>query len=301
MKNLHYITIVFIVFALSMSSLAYSQNVANNWLFGNFGLEFKSDTVIIRQDYATHEDRGMGIISDNNGRLLCYTDGLSIWNRNHRVMPNGLNMSTTKSGTSVQTSAIIHKSGSNSIYYTFTVHPYNGQSTAGLYYSIVDLSLDNGLGDVTLKGKKIQDLTDNKITAVYHKNGHDVWIITHRYNSNSYYAYLLTNAGLIETPVISSVGKSFESIFNGQLKASPDGSKIACSYDVSSSAEGFSLFSFDNSTGMLTNPLSFSMPVTYRGCGGMEFSPDAKKLYVYQNGSTGESALYQYDLSHKIF
>ncbi len=297
MKHSHYNIILIIAFSLLTSTLTYSQKVANNWLFGNFGLEFKSDTVIIRKDYAVHENRGMGIISDTNGQLLCYTDGLSIWGRNHSIMPNGQNMSTTQSGTLVQSSVIVPRPSSNSICYTFTVHPYNGQSAAGLYYSIVDLTKNNGFGDVTLKGKKILDKTDNKITAIYHKNGHDVWIITHQHETNSYYAYLLTDTGLTETPVVSSVGKSFSSTFAGQLKASPDGSKIACSYDTGSTAEGFSLFKFDNSTGSLTSPLSFSMPVTYRGCGGMEFSPDAKKLYVYQSGSTGESALYQYDIS----
>lgn len=297
MKNSYYITTFIITSSLLISSLAFSQKVVNNWLFGEFGLEFKSDTVVIRKDYAVHENRGMGIISDSNGQLLCYTDGMTIWNKNHSIMLNGQNMSTILSGTKVQSSIIIPMPKSSSIYYTFTVHTYNGQSAAGLYYSIVDITKDNGLGAVTLKGKKIQDQTDNKITAVYHKNGHDVWIITHQHNSNRYHAYLLTDKGLIETPVVSSLGKSFASTFEGQLKASPDGSKIACSYDVSNSAEGFSLFKFDNSTGLLSNPLSFSMPVTYRGCGGMEFSPDAKKLYVYQSGSTGESALYQFDIS----
>lgn len=297
MKNSYYVTTFIITSALLISSLAFSQKVANNWLFGDFGLEFKSDTVVIRKDYAVHKNRGMGIISDSNGQLLCYTDGMTIWNKNHTIMPNGQNMSTTLSGTKIQSSLIIPKPGSSSIYYTFTVHTYNGQSAAGLYYSIVDITKDNGLGDVTLKGNKIQDQTDNKITAVYHQNGYDVWIITHQHNSNSYYAYLLTDKGLDETPVVSSLGKSFSSSFAGQLKASPDGTMIACSYDVSYNAEGFSLFKFDNSTGSLSSSLSFSMPVTYRGCDGMEFSPDAKKLYVYQSGSTGESALYQYDIS----
>lgn len=298
MKNSNYVTTFIIALALLITSFSFSQKVANNWLFGYFGLEFMSDTVAIRHDYASHESRGMGIISDSNGQLLCYTDGLSIWNRNHTVMPNGQNMSTTLSGTMVQSSIIVPKPGSNSIYYTFTVHTYNGQSAAGLYYSRVDLTKDNGLGDVTLKGKKIQDKTDNKITAVYHNNGHDVWIVTHQHNTNSYYAYLLTETGLTETPVISSVGKSFTSSSEGQLKASPDGKKMACSYNASISAEGFSLFDFDNSRGILTNPLLFNMPVTYRGCGALEFSSDAKKLYVYQSGSTGESALYQYNISN---
>ena len=282
---------------LLISISGYSQQEANNWLVGNFGLDFSADTVVVRHDYAQHANRGIGIISDSNGRLLCYTDGMNCWNRKHLVMPNGQNMSTTQSGTNVQSSAIIPKPGSDSIYYSFTVHPDNGHISSGLYYSVIDMTKDNGYGDATLKGKKIQDRTDNKLTAVYHQNGRDIWVITHQHNTNKYFSYLLTESGLIESPVISATGKSYISATTGQLKASPDGSKIACSYDAGFTAEGFSLFNFDNATGQLSNPLIFSMPVPYRGCGGIEFSPDATKIYVYQNGSIGEGAVYQYDIS----
>jgi len=296
MKKLYYISAV-IVLALLVSPLAISQHYAKNWLFGDFGLEFKSDTVVVRHDYAPHESRGMGIISDKNGNLLCYTDGFDIWNRNHTVMPHGNDVLLVAGSPKIHESIIVPKPGSETQYYVFTVDAFNGQAASGLYYSVVDLNMDNGLGDVTVKGKKILDRTTNKITAVYHHNGHDVWIITHQNNTNSYYAYLLSETGLTETPAISAVGKSHASSFSGQLKASPDGTKIACSYDASLTAEGFTLFDFNNSTGRLSNPLLFSMPVTYRGCDGLEFSPDAKKIFVYQTGSTGESGLYQFDIS----
>jgi len=288
---------IIVLSALLVSPLAISQNYTRNWLFGEFGLEFKRDTVVVRHDYAQHENRGMGILSDKDGNLICYTDGFTIWNSKHTIMPNGNNVMSVAGSPRVHESIIVPKPGTGKQYYVFTVDAYNGQASSGLYYSVVDLNKDNGLGDVTLKGKKILDNTSNKITAVFHSNLHDVWIITHQYKTNSYYAYLLTESGLTETPVISSVGKSISSSFSGQLKTSPDGNKIACSYDASTTAEGFTLFDFNNSTGTLTNPLLFSMPVTYRGCDGLEFSPDAKKLFVYQTGSTGESGLYQFDIS----
>ena len=297
MKKSYYITATLVLLSLLMSPLAHSQNFAKNWLFADFGLEFRPDTVLIRHDYAPHEDRGMGIISDKNGNLICYTDGFNIWNRNHTIMPNGKDVLLKAGSPLIQESIIVPMPGTDKQYYVFTVDAYNGQSASGLYYSVVDLNKDNGLGDLTIKAKKILNNTTNKITAVFHNNMHDVWIITHQYNTNSYSAYLLTESGLTETPVISSVGKSFTSSFSGQLKASPDGTKIACSYDESTTGEGFSLFDFNNSTGRLTNPLLFSMPVTYRGCNGLEFSSDAKKLFVYQSGSTGESGLYQFDIS----
>ena len=297
MKKIYCITAILFLFALSVSPLVNSQNNAKNWLFGDFGLEFRPDTVLIRHDYAPHESRGMGIISDKEGNLLCYTDGFNIWNRNHTIMPNGKDVLLMAGSPSLHESIIVPKPGSENQYYVFTVNAYNGQAASGLYYSVVDLNQYNGLGDVTVKGKKILNNTTNKITAVYHNNRHDVWIITHQSGTNSYSSYLLTETGLTETPVISSVGKSLNSSSAGQLKASPDGTKIACSYDASLTAEGFTIFDFNNLTGKLANPLLFSMPVTYRGCDGLEFSPDAKKLFVYQTGSTGESGLYQFELS----
>ena len=70
MKKSYYIATILILFALSISPMTNSQNFAKNWIFGDFGLEFRPDTVLIRHDYASHESRGMGIISDKNGNLI---------------------------------------------------------------------------------------------------------------------------------------------------------------------------------------------------------------------------------------
>jgi photosystem II stability/assembly factor-like uncharacterized protein len=296
-KKINFPKTIGIVYCLLICQTLFSQNEADNWLFGDFGLKFQNDSVIVQHNYAPHELRGEGIISDKNGNLLFYSDGFSVWNRNHQQMPNGVEL-IPKKGSLIHESLIVPQPGKESIFYIFTVEPKNGPSTSGLYYSIVDLSLNNGLGDVIAKGIKILDNTSNKITAVYHQNIKDVWLITHQYNSNSYFSYLITEAGISELPVVSVVGKVITSSFDGQLKASPDGKKIACSYDEwSQTGDDFDLFNFNASTGELLNPMSFKLPVTYRGADGIEFSSDATKLFVIQSGSTGESGLYQYDIT----
>jgi|GEM_PF-892786 len=303
MKEKNFIRIIHLILGLLISQFSYSQNQANNWLVGNIGLQFLNDSVVIRHDYAQHESRGAGIISDKNGNLLFYTDGFNVWNRTHTLMPNGSNVLSVSGSPKLQESVVIPQPGSESIFYIFTVDAYNGQSASGLYYSVVDLSLNNGLGDVTVKSQKLLNKTTNKITSVYHSNRSDVWIVTHEYNTNNYYAYLVTKTGIKETPVISTLGKSIKSSFDGQLKASTDGRKIACSYYESSSVlgDGFDLFDFNTTTGELTNPMSFHLPIDGRGCDGLEFSPDATKLFVYQFGSTGESGLYQFDTTGKTY
>lgn len=300
MKGIQTKRVVSIVSLLFISFILFSQKFADNWLLLNNGLEFHHDSVIVRQDYAPHENRGAGIISDKNGELLFYTDGFTVWNNNHEKMPNGENLIINHINHSIHESLVIPKPNSDSLFYIFSVDPWNGQESTGLYYSIVDISLEGGLGDIILKGEKILPTVSNKITAVYHRNHRDVWLITHEYDTNKYYAYLVSETGVADTPVISSLGRSHTSSFDGQLKASPDGRKIACSHD-DYSGEVFELFDFNDSSGELSNPMSFELPVSYRSCDGIEFSSDASNLFVYQTGSTGESGLYQFDLSSQTY
>ena len=59
------------------------------------------------------------------------------------------------------------------------------------------MTLQGGLGDVNgTKNVQLIDTTTEKVTAVMHCNGHDIWVIAHKYSSNAYYSYLITNAGI---------------------------------------------------------------------------------------------------------
>jgi photosystem II stability/assembly factor-like uncharacterized protein len=299
MINKQYVRGLGILLGLLLSQLLFSQR-ADNWLFGNFGLRFQNDSVLVQKNYALHQNRSIGIISDQYGNLLFYSDGFSVWNKNHELMPNGANITDPDDSNSIQISMVIPKPDSPTIYYIFTADPWNGQAISGLYYSIVDMSLQDGLGDVIQKKIKILDNVTNRITASYHNNLNDIWLIINKQGTNNYYSYLISDSGVSASPVISTAGKSITSAFDGQLKSSPDGKNIACSYNNSNS-EGFDLFDFNNTTGELTNSRSFKVPVSYRGCNGLEFSSDATKLFVYQTGSTGESGLFQYDITNQAY
>ena len=274
----------------------FAQKQANNWALGDYQLDFNSKQVQVKSDYADYLNRGIGIISDKNGDLILYTDGFSVWNKNHQLMPNGAELIPSHRSTSTQESIIIPDPGNTSKYYIFTVDPWNGQETSGLYYSIVDLSADNGLGDVTSKGIRILENVTNKISATFHENGRDVWLLTYKHNTNNYSSFLISSEGVSDTPILSKIRKS-QGFSAGQLKFSTDGKKVACSrnYDYTEKT-ALDLYDFDPSTGLLSNVKSFVLPAD-RDCEGVEFSSDSKKLYVAQSGSSGESGLYQFDLS----
>ena len=118
-----------------------SQGEAANWYFGvNAGLNFSSGAPVLDLNGQLATNEGCGSISDANGDLLFYTDGITVWEKNHNQMPNGFGLMGDPSST--QSGIIIPLPGSEVIYYIFTVDSSAGDH--GFRYSIVDMSFNNG-------------------------------------------------------------------------------------------------------------------------------------------------------------
>ena len=137
-----------------------------------------------------------------------------------------------------------------------------------------------------------------KLAAVKHGNDFDYWVVAHKWQSDTFFAYHVDSFGVSNTPVISTVGLAHVGQINaamGQMKISPDGSKLA----LASWAGGHvQLFSFDDETGVVSAPLTLQNYAANFPF-GVEFSPDSRKLYYVQRFSANpEAILFQYDLDH---
>jgi gliding motility-associated-like protein len=301
MSKLHTLSLIFFFKLFFYSSLIFGQKQNNNWYFGkDAGITFNTPTATALTNGKIYAREGCSSISDANGNLLFYTSGDTVYTKNFTPMPNGTGLNGGKSST--QGALIVPMPGSSTRYYIFTTGDQESGgtnlstfTTPGLQYSIVDMSLNNGLGDVDVAFKNVSLFTmaSEKVCATKHANGTDVWIITHDYNipnsgnGDRFLAYLLTSSGISNTPVITKIGRrhtfynSINNRFNmiGHLVVSPDGSKIATCVSMDGFAQ---LFDFDNSTGVLSNPInlgSFSKPY------GLCFSPDSKLLYLTTSGA----------------
>lgn len=299
--NLHFLKIIHLKINYTIAALFFmvtqlvlSQGEASNWYFGtNAGVSFNTGFPVALTNGALNTAEGCATISDSQGNLRFYTDGRSVFNRNHQAMPNGSQLQGNSSST--QSGLIVPHPGNPNLYYVFTLQSL--AAPGGLRYSIVDINLDNGLGDVTSdKNVLLHDPTTEKITAVAHSNGIDVWVIAHRYNSNEFTSYLISTTGINNTPVISAVGNTVTVLSDviGQMKASPDGTKLAVIYNESEILE---LLDFDPSTGMLSNPFQINSFGMNQGTNsskiyGVEFSPRSRYLYV----SESFDGIYQFDL-----
>src|SRR5688572_5483696 len=118
-----------------------AQQEANTWYFGNFlGLDFNSGTAVPLNDGQLSTVEGVATISDANGDLLFYTDGVTVWNKVHGVMPNGTGLNGNP--TTTQSAIIVPVIGDATRYYIFTVDYLNGP--LGLRYSVANMTLDGG-------------------------------------------------------------------------------------------------------------------------------------------------------------
>ncbi|WP_431134823.1 T9SS type B sorting domain-containing protein [Psychroserpens mesophilus] len=345
-KSLLFLTI------LLCSLFTYSQQEASYWYFGqNAGLRFNAGagTVTAVTDGQINTLEGCTSISDATGNLLFYTDGQTVWNQNHQIMPNGDYFGGTGllgDPSSTSSGLIVPKPQDPSQYYIFTVdEPHHDNASAfpnqftgnydsggsvpvqddgfnnGLNYSLVDINLAGGLGDVDPVEKNIPlityDPTDQdeisykcseKITAVKADDCSSFWVITHFVDR--FYAFKVDTNGVDTNPVISTVGPSvpvqgYRRNSLGYIKASPDGSKIAVAHfgfattTAGNAAGGVYLFDFDNDTGIVSNSIELYGPENNDSPYGVEFSAENKKVYASVNdgpNGNGASSILQWDL-----
>ncbi len=252
----------------------------NNWFFGRrAGISFNTpdgspQALLYTSPMVTHE--GCSAISNANGDLPFYTDGSTVFNAIHDTMQNGTELGGHTS--SSQSGVIVPFPGGENKYYVFTISVAYGS----LYYSIVDMNLNGGLGAVINPKKNfLLTPTMERLTAVKHKNGIFYWIVTRTMWSDNYFSFLLDSDSLhASNPVVSSTGIVHNMTGVRCMKISPQGNKLVTGLIIQSSSgyeNCIELCDFDVSTGLVSNPLLVD---GFSSAYGFEFSPDEKLLYV---------------------
>jgi gliding motility-associated-like protein len=283
------------------------QKEANVWHFGHGeGLDFNSgEAVQITGAMSTFE--GCTAYSDSMGNLLFYSNGGGripiggqstgqIWNRNDEVM---YDMQGVEGGgfSAVQSSVIIPCPGEPDIYYLFTVDEIehfvdatpevlaaepNGR---GLRYFKVDMSLNDGLGEVIEADVEVYDYSLEGLCAVRHANQSDYWILINQ-DTTGIGVYSVTEAGV----ALSSV---YETPFaRGAIKASPLtaepdftwGHKVVTSLGL--------MLDINLTTGELSNPELLPVGVSEV----FEFAQNGYYLYgTLTDGGTFNQQLMRYN------
>lgn len=278
------------LFLLFIGLHTYSQKQANIWFFGeNAGVDFNFTPPRALDNGELNTLEGCSTFSDANGNLLFYSDGITVWDKNHLVM----NFSDGSSSfqqllgdpSATQSGMIIPKPLSDDIYYLFTVTDQNSSKGFNLY--TIDMSLNSGNGlliDENNDGVFFTELQGGnwteKVAAVKGQECNTFWVVTA--NENRFYSYLIDENGVETSPIITSVSTNIEN--RGYLKLSPDGTKLAVANQGGGGGaipNSAIIYNFDNLTGTVDNDETYLIDGFGDGQSyGIEFSVDSKKLYI---------------------
>ena len=288
---------------------AFCQNQNNQWRFGfNSSIDFNTNppsypsgaslpSVLLPLITGTQIEGTASIADKNTGELLFYTDGVTVWNKLNQPMPNGSNLGGSDALSSYNAAVIVPMPQSCTKYYIFCIDDYE-EGSYGITYSVVDMLLNNGLGDVAPGQKSIAfyDNNETELLMVCPKStGDGYWLVSNGPNpaNPTLASFEITSQGVNPSPVFSPIS------FNGSGRLNYQGTKFVgtAPFDaISSNFPGVAMYNFNSATGQITAPITIPFVVP----GGdvlqyFEFTLDGNYLYA-----GGNNTLYRFDLTSGV-
>lgn len=302
----------FLIF-INYISFCNAQGINNRFLYGYAGSSTPSPnrnnlSVTANQistdssSYTLAFDAASANISDSLGNLLFYSNGIQVMNKLHQPMmgidtlsPCELTQNYFSNGSNgSQSVLVVPIPNDHAKYYVFSVAGFsfsNGiYQTKKLQYSIIDMSLNGGLGACTQKNITLinDTLRSGGLTICRHANGRDWWLPVKQWYNNKFYMLLITPNG-IQNMGEQAIGDTTCKVvdWSGQTAFSPDGHW----YANNDAKSDLNLYEFDRCSGTFTNSIHIPILDSIYYFGGVAFSPNSKVLY-YTNGYN----LYQLNL-----
>ncbi len=241
-------------------------------------------------------------ISDSAGNLLFYFNGVYVEDISRQIMQNGdtLNEYNETGYDLPQGAIIVPYPGHPEQYILF--HGVDGYvdipgwttSCLGLYYSIIDMTYNNGLGKVIERKTPlfIDTLEYGKLAVCRHANGRDWWLIVGKSHTNIFYSVLISPEG-VNFVDSQAVGLVREDSF-GQASFSPDGTKYIISGGFGAppnSGQSIEIYDFDRRNGSLSDHQQIVFDDDNNTLMGSIISPNSRWLYA-----PSIQLLYKFDL-----
>jgi hypothetical protein len=263
------VTLLVFLFLFGITLTTVAQKQGNFWYFGNkAALDF---TNFDPQPLASSQmvaSEGVAAISDENGNLLFYTNGINIWNSDHSLMNTN---PLAGDSSSTQAATIIPDLNSPGQYFVFITKSFvtGGTNNYGGNYYIISLSGGTGsiiydyaaaTGTGGLAPNATEKLAVVPFTYSFNRTGY--WFLMHEFNSNRFIKVKLDS--IWHDPIYQAIGSVHENDTlddgsnygaAGQMKVNDLGTRIALAV---SGTRFFELFRF-----RMTVPDSYQTPCGY--------------------------------------
>ncbi|MES2387654.1 MAG: T9SS type A sorting domain-containing protein [Bacteroidota bacterium] len=284
---------------IAATGLAFAQQREGAfWMFGeNHQMDFNFNPpkiYDIRRN--TMPYRGFGAtasICDANGRHVFSFQNNVIYNSNIEPMKGGLSLLPdfllASDGGQAQLTMIVKPKNSRLIFWAFYLNFENytsaNTSKGKLYRAIIDMSRENGFGEVISKNELIDSGLARQMSVCMHANGEDMWLLTHNAEGQTFKSYLITDT-LNTAPVITQQLPEFGirllqndqlSFFSGPLISSPNSEFLAACTKWSLTDSVLHIYRLNRLNGTISRLFGIRIP---RKPNAFTFSADSKMLYV---------------------
>lgn len=306
-------SIMLLLGILFFSPFSYGQGENNVWTWGfNNKLDFNQSPPAYSNNSNVASAESSAAVSNAQGNLLFYTMGARIWDRNGNEMPNATGLlgngpvnsiTGQPEGSCAWGAQIVLNPANINQYYVFSGDPRNNAQGANrkIYYHIVDMSLNNGLGDVLQKNNILMDKwIDNEGMYVFYGTCSSYWLVVAQgsiESGDSLLAYKIDENGVAANPVITVPGLAGLN-YLGYTRLDK---KSNIAFTITNL--GLMRHKFNKSSGMFTDfeiiPGTDGFPPgnpTIRN--HLEYSPNGKYLYFYGRlPGSADMGLMQFNLS----
>jgi gliding motility-associated-like protein len=247
--------------------------------------------------YGVTGDEDVNLMTDiNNNIIFSYVcDGagnIEVRDRNWAIMSNGTGLLSHNSSLK---SCIVKIPCSTDKYYV--VHLVTGAGFGNLYYSVIDMSANGGLGAVTLKNIPLGNGYDEGLSISHQMRNGCRWLVCSKSvgSTHEVYRFLVSNIDIGSPALITTLNYTSAAGFGHDLEISPDNRMVAMATNQSDpSSPDVVVWDFDLEAGTFSNRRDFS--VSPQPSMGVEFSPDITKVYWRTNIPTDNSELGRIDL-----
>jgi hypothetical protein len=312
---------------LFVSSLIYAQKHDYNWILGGRSDSTSANTVVKFDDVlpavsiATTGFVPMSwanaSISDSAGKLLFFTNGINVYNKDFQSIPNAVLQSSftipyQNSGLNWSSFVFLPNPGDTNLYTlfycipdtSFSNGPCFGPLTAAgmsnhLYFTTLDKRLNGGLGGIlsanNIAYTGLLAMNGAGLAATKHANGRDWWLIIKNACDAGYQTFLFTPSGVLHQGQQNAPYIFNQSKVSNSCMFSPDGSM----YSMTPNGDELVIYKFDRCTGILSDQLIIPslMPPNCLS----EFSSNSRFLYqIIQNKKIVQYDLLNYNVPNAV-
>lgn len=216
---------------------------------------------------------GSAHAEDIDGNMIFWAQATGMYDATNTLMPGSVGMFANPSSAEIN---ICPVPGDPDRYYVI----YNAETCTGLYYSIVDMTLNGGLGDVTdlntpitTTGQYAEGLEIVRIPCA----ADSVWFLAFNCDEGLY-RFTVTTTGFTNPTLLQSYVPPFS--YDGRSELDYHLGHVGMAFAWTNATF---LADFDPTTGALSNFNEVIMPFPSSGGDGMygmEFSPDGTHAYT---------------------